>query len=53
MRGLVEATGDLGSPALLAKVDKLRELGLGNLVPLPQVRSSTLTPRKAEGGLSC
>lgn len=28
----------LGSRALLDKVDKLRELGISHIVPLPQVR---------------
>lgn len=29
---------DLGSQATLARIDKLRELGVGDIIPLPQVR---------------
>lgn len=31
-------TGHLSSPALLQKIDKLREQNIGQHVPLPQVR---------------
>lgn len=35
----------LGSRALLDKVDKLRELGISHLVPLPQVRCQETIPQ--------
>jgi hypothetical protein len=30
---------ELGSPEILAKIDKLRELNVGSIIPLSQVRS--------------
>lgn len=35
----------LGSRTLLDKVDKLRELGISHLVPLPQVRYQEAVPQ--------
>lgn len=32
---------NLGNQAILAKIDKLRELQIGAMVPLPQVRRRT------------
>jgi hypothetical protein len=34
----VKSEQGLGNRALLDKMDKLRELGISNMVPLPQVR---------------
>lgn len=31
-------TGGLGNQAMLAKIDRLRELSVGSMIPLPQVR---------------
>jgi hypothetical protein len=37
----VKSEQGLGNRALLDKMDKLRELGISNMVPLPQVRPSS------------
>jgi hypothetical protein len=35
-----ELHGGLGNQTLLAKIDKLRELNVGTIVPLPQVSAT-------------
>lgn len=40
----------LGNQAILAKIDKLRELNVGSMIPLPQVRRSRLSLRARRRG---